>query len=291
MLSNNDIDTKKMILNKGYKLLLFFSVVILLSACKSSKNVVSPGGVAINKANEQLVEDILNAETAYKTISGKVSLEMIGGSKTSGMKLNSQLKIIRNDIIQLSLRAPFINTEVFRLDITPDSVYVIDRVGKRYAVESLKDLEKEKNIQFNYSNLEALFTNSLFIPGKEEVTKSDYNKYKISLNSGQYNLQTKDKMGLVYDFIVDSSDRITSTNISADNRNYDLDWGYSDFIKDSDYIYPTNMKVQVNAGKTKFSFVISYSALDINKELKVDRNLPSNYKRVSGIEIIKSYIK
>lgn len=286
----NKGNSKLKICYRKFRVLFFLSLLILLSACKSSKSFVTSDGVATKKANEKLVSDILNAETNYKTISGKVALELIPVNKTSGMKLNSQLKIVRNEVIQLSMRAPFINTEVFRLDISPDSISVIDRLGKRFAVESIKDIESSKNIQFNYQNLQALFTNALFFPGKEQVLNSDFNQFLISLNSGKYNLIAKDRQGMSYDFTVDSSDRIISTKI-AGLKTYSLDWKYSNFIQDVGYVYPTKMDISVNAGKTKFTFVISYSSLDIDKDLKVDRNLPSNYKRVSVIEIIKSYIK
>lgn len=286
----NKGNSKLKICYRKFRVLFFLSLLILLSACKSSKSFVTSDGVATKKANEKLVSDILNAETNYKTISGKVALELIPVNKTSGMKLNSQLKIVRNEVIQLSMRAPFINTEVFRLDISPDSISVIDRLGKRFAVESIKDIESSKNIQFNYQNLQALFTNALFFPGKEQVLNSDFNQFLISLNSGKYNLIAKDRQGMSYDFTVDSSDRIISTKITG-LKTYSLDWKYSNFIQDVGSVYPTKMDISVNAGKTKFTFVISYSSLDIDKDLKVDRNLPSNYKRVSVIEIIKSYIK
>ncbi len=278
-------------LKNTYKFFLFVGLLVSLQACKSSKALVTTEGAAVNKAHEQLIEDILTAETNYKTISGKISLEMIGGKSSSGMKVNSQLKIVRDDIVQLSIRAPFINTEVFRLDITPDSIFVIDRISKRYAVEDLSRLQKEKNIQFNYSNMQSLFTNALFMPGKRQVSKADYTGYDIKLNSGKYNLVTKDKSGMFYDFTVDSSDRITSTNISGANKDYTLEWIYSDFVKDAGNIYPSKMNAKINVGKKTVTLVMSYSGLDIDKDLKVDKNLPSSYQRVSVMDIIKNYIK
>jgi len=276
---------------KTYKFLLFFSLVVLFSACKSSKTAVTSGGAAVNKANEQLIDDILDAETKFRTINGKISLEMIAGNNTSGMKVNSQLKIIRDDIIQMSLRAPFINTEVFRIDITPDSVFIIDRMSKRYAIEDLTKLEKEKNIQFNYSNMQALFTNALFMPGKQMVGKTDYKNYDITMDAGSYRLQTKDKSGMIYNFVVDVNDRVTETHISGEKKNYALDWTYSDFIKDAGYIYPTKMAAKVNIEKKRLGLVISYSGIDIDKDFKIDRNLPSNYQKVSIMNILKNYIK
>ena len=274
-----------------YKLVFFCGLIALISSCKSSKSIVSNDGSVVAKTHDQVVKDVLSAETDYKTISGKIALEMISGSKESGMKVNSQLKIVRNEIIQLSIRAPFINSEVFRLNITPDSVYVIDRLSKKYAVENIKDLEEERGVQFNYNNLQALFTDALFIPGKNKVNTSDYNLYDITMSGGKYHLETKDKAGLSYRFVIDPNDRVAETHITARDGKYSLRWIYRDFVKESASLYPTTMEANVDFNKKKVKLIMSNSGLDFDKELTVDNSLPTKYTKVSVSDILKNYFK
>lgn len=274
-----------------YKILIFCGLIAFLSGCKSSKNLIVTDGSAVAKTQERLLGDILDAEVSYKTISGKVSLEMIAGSRESGTKVNSQLKIVRDDIIQLSLRAPFINTEVFRINITPDSVYIVDRMSKKIAIENIAKLEKEKGIVFNYSNLQSLFTNALFYPGKKKLTGKDADKYNIKLHDGKYYMATIDKSGMNYLFTVNAADRITETDIAAENGTYSLNWTYDEFIQDGKYIYPSKMVANIGVQKKRMSLVMSYSGLDINKEVKVDRSLPSSYLIVPVGDILKSYFR
>lgn len=274
-----------------YKIFLFCGLIALLSACKSSKNLMVTDGSAVAKTQEQLLNDMLDSQVDYKTISGKVSLEMIPGSRTSGTKVNSQLKIVRDDIIQLSLRLPFINSEVFRINITPDSVFIVDRMSKRIAAENIAKLEKEKGISFNYSNLQSLFTNALFYPGKMKLTAKDADKYNIKLHSGKYYLATIDKSGINYLFAVDANDRITDTAISAENGSYSLNWNYDEFIQDGNSVYPTKMTAKVDAQKKRVTLVMNYSNLDIDKDFKVDKSLPTSYDRVSVSEILQNYFK
>lgn len=274
-----------------YKLAFFFCLIVLISSCKSSKTIISNDGSVVAKTHDQVVKDVLSAETDYKTISGKIALEMISGSKESGMKVNSQLKIVRDEIIQLSIRAPFINSEVFRLSITPDSVYVIDRLSKKYAVENIKDLEQQRGVQFNYNNLQALFTDALFIPGKKKVSESDYNAYDITMSGGKYHLQIKDKVGLSYRFVIDPNDRVSETNITARDGKYSLRWIYTDFVKESASLYPTTMEANVNFNKKRVRLIMSNSGLEFNKELTVDNSLPTKYTKVSVSDILKNYIK
>jgi len=277
--------------NYTLRFLAVCCLIILLDGCKSSKNLIVTDGSAVAKTQEQLVEDMLGSQVDFKTISGKISLEMIPGNRTSGTKVNSQLKIIKDEVIQLSLRAPFINTEVFRMNITPDKVYVIDRMSKQIVIEDISELEK-KGIMFNFNNLQSLFTNALFYPGKKQVTPKDADKFDIRLVSGKYFLNAKDKSGLNYVFTVDGADRITETNISGGNTGkYALDWLYDEFIQDGKYIYPTKMTAKANIQDKRLSVVMSYSGLDINTDITVDQNLPSNYQRVTLGEILKNYIK
>lgn len=274
-----------------YKLAFFFCLIALFASCKSSKAIVSNDGSVATKSHDQVVKDVLAAETDYKTISGKIALEMIAGSKESGMKVNSQLKIVRNEIIQLSIRAPFINSEVFRLSITPDSVCVIDRLAKKYAVENIKDLERERGIQFNYNNLQALFTDALFIPGKNKVSASDYNAYDITMSGGKYHLETKDEAGLSYRFVIDPNDRVSETNMVARGGKYSLRWVYTDFVKESASLYPTTMEANVDFNKRRIKLIMSNSGLEFDKELSVDNSLPTKYTKVSVSDILKNYIK
>lgn len=282
-------------IGKFFPALFFcFCIVFIISSCRTSKSIINTGGSVSKKSQEQLIVDLLEGELKYKTISGKISLELIAGNKTSGMKVNSHLKIIKDNIIQLSIRAPFINMEVFRVNLTPDSIVIIDRLNKQYSAENFKKLTEQKKIQFNYNNLQSLLTNSLFIPGKTKVTKHNSDDYVITeaQDGGTYQLQTKDQLGIIYRFEVASNDRILQTNISGIKNNiYSLIWDYEDFIQDKEFVYPTKMRSHLKVDKKEINIVMSYSGLDIDKQLNVERELPSKYQQVSIKDILKNYIK
>lgn len=272
-------------------LLLAFVVTIALGGCTSKKNIIATDGSVTMKSQEQLLDDALAAQPAFNTLSAKISLEMISGNQSSGMKVNSQLKLERDRAIQLSIRAPFINSEVFRLNITPDSVYVIDRMSKKYAVENIKDLEKNRDIQFNFNNMQALFTNALFIPGKKSISKKDYNDYTVSIQSAQFRLMTKDKKGFFYNFAVNASDRVTEARITSPNNRYSLLWNYRDFVQSGAYVFPSVMSADATVQKKRVRLNMSLSNLEYDKDVNIENNPPSRYQRVSVLEILKNYIK
>ena len=274
-------------------LCFLLSFITLLSGCRSTKHtVINTDGSVIDKSNKDIVEDILKSELQYQTLAGKASLEFIPKNATSGMKTGTYVKLIKDKEFQLSIRIPLINSEAFRINITPDSVYVVDRVNKKYAIESIKQYQEKHNIDLNFYNLQAVLTNALFIPGKKEVVTSDYNQYSISMANGLFFLETKDKANTKYSFAVNSKDRIEAIMAYNNAFNFNLEWVYRNFVKDNNgNIYPTDINTNININQNQLKLNISYSNLDINTNIDIDRQIPRKYEKSSISNILRSYVK
>lgn len=271
---------------------LFISVLVALlfvSSCKSKK-VISMGGELQKKEHNQVISDVLSAEYEYKTITTKGSIEFKGGK--SSQKVPAVFKIIKDSVLQASVRIPILGGEAMRITFTPDSVVFIDRLKKQYVAERLADSKAFAEIDFNYYNLQALLTNGLFIPGNKAVVSKDYNKYTVAKANEFYLLHTKGKGSLDYSFAVDASNRIASTLVQNAKKNIALQWSYSDFVKDKEErMYPTNMQAKVEIGKKRVDITIAYDKLEINKDLSIDHSISSKYTKVSFQDLLKAYIK
>ena len=91
-------------------LLLLLSLVVGLSGCKTSRKATSSLG-----------------ESRY--LSSKVQLTI--PNKDGSITVNGTMKLVSGERMQLSFLMPIIRSEIARLEITPDDVLVIDRMGKR----------------------------------------------------------------------------------------------------------------------------------------------------------------
>lgn len=268
-------------------LIFIFSALLLISSCKSKKTITTSGTLE-SKSQTQIVEDALNSEFKYNTLTTKGSIEIKMGS--SSKKSTAVYSIIKDQIMQVSIR-PLLGMEAFRITFTPDSVIILDRLKKQYLTESIKDSKLMANFDFNFYNLQALLTNMLFVPGKQEVQKEDYSRFNVSSTQDVYMLQTKDKGNLLYNFAVDASDRIVSTLIYNEKKNITLQWTYGDFINDNNRIYPTNMEAKVDISKKRLDVGISYNKLDIDKTLDINSTVPTSYTKVGFSELMGAYIK
>ncbi|MFV0419068.1 MAG: DUF4292 domain-containing protein [Dysgonomonas sp.] len=275
-------------INKTITLFFLFAILIFVSGCKSKKTVAT-GGELEDKSHAKVVNDALKAELQYKTLTTKGNVEFKMGS--SSQKAPAVFKIIKDSVLQMSVRIPFLGGEAMRVTFTPDSIIVVDRLKKQYLAESIKDSKLMANFDFNFYNLQALLTNQLFVPGKQLVAETDYNKFNITASDDVYMLQTKDKGNLLYNFAMDASNRIVSTLIYNEAKSVTLQWSYADFIKDNDAMYPTNMNAKVDIAKKRLDISITYNKLDIDKPFDVDNSVSNKYTKVDFTEFIGAYIK
>lgn len=266
------------------------AVIVLMPACKSKKKAVDTNGYTKNWEESKAVDDVLGNAFDFKSISTKGNLELKIGE--SGKRVGANYKIIKDSIMQVSVRVPILG-EAFRVDLTPDRVVIIDRLKGLYASESFADSKVLKSVDLNYYNLQALLTNNLFIPGKKKVEKSDYSKFKINAGGDMLMLQTTGKPDLMYNFAVDASEKIISLLVTKKSLDNTLQFTYSDFVKhDNTQFYPTLLVGSINMGKRALTLAISYTEFDVdNKNLTVDTSIPKKYKEVSLSELLEQYTK
>ena len=210
--------------------------------------------------------------------------------KTTKNNMSSRvdLKMVRDSAFQLSVQ-PFLGIEVFRAEFTVDSIKVVDRMNKRYVAERYADLKGQTPIEFNFYNLQALFTNHIFLPGKQEIDPKQYKRFKLNQEGSTAEIKVKDTMGLLYTFFADGEEKLLSTYITDPSEQYALQWDYSDFRVAEGQPFPMLMDVQVLAnGSSQGGIAFRFSRIQTNVPVNLDFSIPAKYKRITFAQIIKS---
>lgn len=130
-------------------LLLLLSLVVGLSGCKTSRKATSSLG-----------------ESRY--LSSKVQLTI--PNKDGSITVNGTMKLVSGERMQLSFLMPIIRSEIARLEITPDDVLVIDRMGKRYVQASRKELKDILPKKADFAHLEKILFDASKPGGKTSLT-------------------------------------------------------------------------------------------------------------------------
>ena len=254
-------------------------------SCKSKQRIVQADTELEDKAYSELFEDILYRDIKYSTFLSKLNLNISTGRKTLGSK--GSLKIIRDEAIEVSIQ-PFFGVEMFRLYIEPDCIIILDRMNKRYVKESFDNIKGDSPIGFNFSTLQSLFTNSLFVTEQTYVEKKDYNKFKYTQSTDNYLLRANDKKSEIdYSFVVNGNDQITLTELYMPSKNYSLTWQYLQFELLKNFFFPHEMQIVASAEKIRLDTSISLSAITLNESLTVNNSIPSSYTKVELKEVLK----
>jgi hypothetical protein len=276
---------------RGDGLLLKFamtalSVVILLSGCKTTHQ---PAAVALAKMRkEDRIESIQQQSIPFNTLSSSLRFSIQPGKKKNTTSTNAQLRIIKDQTIQISLRIPILGTEVARATFTPEQVILIDRIHKRYFSQSMQAFKEKTSFDFDFYSLQALFTNQLFIAGKPSVTPNDYNTFQWNENQYLFTLNNTDKQGVHYDFTGDFTQRIIQTEMYKNKDDVNLNWQYKDFgLTSNNRLFPMKMTMELTIPNDLITMNLLFNNVDINTDFELNTSVPNDYQPVTMEDIIK----
>ena len=261
-------------------------LIYLLSGCKSPTNLTS-SATEIMKTEEAFFASMLARSFRYDTFSARLSLEFSGMQQEFSSRVH--MKMIRDERMQFSVQ-PFPGIEMVRVEISNDSIKMLDRINRRFIADSYQRLKKEMGVDFNFQNLQALFTNQLFVPGVNAISTRHFRQFSITKNNRLAEFQLKDRSESTYTFTADVDEKLLSAKI--ENENQKLSWDYSQFQTVGSQLFPMKMNARLTTDdQIQGTATITFSTPEINRTISMDFNIPSGYKRVTLEQMINSIVK
>jgi hypothetical protein len=242
---------------------------------------------------EERVGLIQSQALPYKTFSGNLRFGVKPGINHGNITTDAQLRIVKNEMIQLSLRIPILGTEAARINISPQQVLIVDRINKMYFAESMENLKNHFPFDFDFYSLQSLFTNQLFIAGKQELTPYDYTSFDYWEDEFSATLNQIDSRGIAYDFTSDYSHRILKTEVYKSNKEVDMNWDYSDFGRTSNNrLFPMKMNMTLTIPNDSISLNLNFSNVDIDASFELKTDIPRKYEQINlnqAVKLIQSF--
>jgi hypothetical protein len=257
-------------------------LLLAVASCKTKKEATSIALPALS-ARER-VDRIVQSEVRYADLSAdlRLSIRQGTGKETS---VDAQLRIVRNEAIQLSLRVPILG-EAFRVVVTPDTVCVIDRLHKQFLREDIGFLKFFS--EFDYYSLEALLTNRLFMAGKREIDAGDYSAFRIDDDGFRTQVTYLDPRAIRYDFESDYTHRILSVGMKPAAGSSYLQCDYTDWgLASNKRTFPMTLRLQFHTADKVYALNCAYrSALFDTGLPAIDESVPAKYRRLSSEQLI-----
>ncbi len=266
---------------------IFLILVLLVSGCKSHKE--SSKEMYLPKMEKaELIAEIQQRTLQYETLSARIQADIALGKTQLSSKV--QLKMQKDQCIQFSIQ-PMLGIEAARIEITPDSIRMLDRINKVYAKSGIEYLRTVFAIsfEFDFYNLQSLLTNTLFYPGKTQISTRELEQMRFVQDDRRALLRMSDNGGANYQFSVDRLGYLASTRISDSKEKSSIYWRYDKFEKLSETSFPYQMQATITQREEqKGEFRFNFAKIEIDKEQAMHFSIPKSYKEISFILLIKS---
>lgn len=162
-----------------------FSFLLIFCSCHTTKKITDEQKtkVARNTA-ATLIESLRTVPTkSYFTARGTATVVFDGSQQSATVSLQSK----RDSVTIVSLRK--FGFEFYRIMITRDSVYAIDKFNQNYISEPIKNFTKKYSDAIRTSYLHDLLVSSCFLP--DDLHYTLINGYQLHAHKDSMNLDIK----------------------------------------------------------------------------------------------------
>jgi hypothetical protein len=259
-------------------------LIWLQEGCKSTKKIqtaiTKKDTVMVVKVDTQREDsmrmlnttlDKFNANRiAFNTFSAKVKVEY-EDSKESVPDFTAFVRMARDSVIWIRIEA-LLGIEAFRVFITRDSVFVIDKFKKRAMLRSLDYLQEIAQIPFDFNTLQELIVGNPVYFGKNIVSyqKSETNTALLHIGELFKHLVTfENDTHLLLHSKLDDVDEV---------RNRTCDLSYRDYEEKDGRRFSTDRIITV-AEKSRLEIKMHFKQFQFNETLNFPFSIPSSYKK------------
>lgn len=245
--------------------------LLVLLSCRSGRDLGRPGNGEIVPRTEagRLYESLTNGD-AYPWYSGKARFR--ASTQDGRVSASLNLRMVHDSAIWANIEK--LGIEVARVLITPDSVFVIDRVNKEYMEKSLHDFLRTYGVQMSFSDLQNTLTGKMIAlsPAGLESRRED----------GFDVLVVRDPYGVVARHWISSSVpvRLTRSHL-VDNQGRRLEIQNHTWMQMKDGTETPLGRVMAfedRSGRTELE--ITFSEISIEAPSAMPFSIPRHYARV-----------
>ena len=278
--------------SKSIIILSLITATLLMSACGTIKKGAAatlPQGQTTTPPTSAVtgnpLDDVIVSLGNWQTMQTGGNIKLNAGSSFSS---SIQVRMVRDKDIYISLR-PALGIEVGKLLITADSIYALDKVHKRYIAEKVSMLTA--GVPVTVSEVQDIFLGRPFILGNGTLNEGNKNAVTAE-KQGNGIVLTAEKQykGYGYAFAFDKNNRITSLNIvPAGSTVPAYQVKYSGVRSTTAGNIAHDINVDATVDKKKVAFSLEFKNIDWNGKVKIDKNIPSGYKRMNARDLFSMF--
>ncbi len=262
------------------KILYIIVSISLLSAtsCRTAKQVATTSLIPPSTEKGFAQPDIRTAN--FNSLMVRVKM---GGNEFSS---RASMKIIKDSIIQVSVM-PVLGIEAARMNLTPKSVLIINKMNNLYYQADYDSLLVNNGIPARFKDLQAMLLNRLFMVGNQSSSVSEllpnFERTELATGTMLRSNPAKQQSSVRTEFMLDESKMISYCSVSYSQGA--LRCYYSNFMLQNDILFPFKYKINLaKGGYADQEAEMQINNAEFNKDIKINIANLSNYTRVYSIE-------
>lgn len=274
---------KSMMRKHSIKLALFVLTIVMLASC-SKKVVPSDNDNAPVTVTSENIDMSAFYQADWRTFKSGGKVEIGSGSKS--LNSSMQMKMLRNKSIYLSVR-PMLGIEAAKMLINGDSILLVDKLHKRYVLEKASLLTN--GVPVSVGALQDIFLGRAFELGKGSLTQELKEDFTASVKDNKIVLTPKNQFkGFDYNFVYDGRNNIVSLNVVPSNTGastYSVTYRKIQGSVAGKVATEASVSTKLNGNSLKLN--LEYMDIMWNENFTIDTNIPKNYKRIEGKDIMQ----
>jgi hypothetical protein len=262
---------------------LFFAgfIIVVVSSCRShkmKKNSIVLGtvtatvdSVIVKKDSVVLAEIPVEEKVFFETkeidfeklkIKSKISI------KTAKIDQNipATIHVKKDSVIWISIA---IGLEAARVSINPDSIFLLDRLNRKYYKVSFKELSDNFDFDLDFNMIQSLLVGNLPIKiDSIDIYKKLTEFNSISQKRNEVEIENRFDLEKSKLFYINATDKKTNTKLNID---------YKSFINEDNKLAPTIISLLIS-GKSEAKIEFEHSKFDfLDRNIRFPFNIPKGY--------------
>jgi len=206
---------------------------------------------------------------------GKCKVTLTVNERT--ISVQSSLRMVKDSLISLSIQ-PLLGIEMYRADLTPDSITLIDRGNHYFFTTSYDFFEKNFGVRIHFADIQAILTNDLLAHTSVPVVHAQSQDSLTEWNA------SRDEMNI--DYRVSKENRLIQTQITQGGNQSVFRCTYEQFKSIAQQFAPMRYLLFVTSNQKHAEMALTYDNVNVNTGMHPRPMNTSNYQRVSLDQIL-----
>ena len=255
-------------MNKLFLTTILFGALIL-SSCSAKKKIVSAKDVREKPTPEALLQFLQDQQIRSHWLTARAKVFYEDEQQTVNATLH--LRMREDSLIWLSFRK--FNLEAIRVKITPDSVFVLNRLEKQFAILPIAELGQQYNLPASFGNLQTLIKGGVVLDsGRKIALKQKEGTFVLSQESSSLSTSA----------VVDTQDlSLRQLKFRSDDKLLNINLEEYTRINDR-HNFSYLRKVNIfSRSLGEISCFLNFSKVELNIPKNIRFEIPDRYTRVS----------